>query len=162
MISSDHEPFTPSDYSVEEEPLINYTLSPWTHPQGFDHSMTFPLQHDHHLEQPSCCIPFPHPLFPSHHNLVASTKHNILNSDCDKNFLRIIIHSTIVYLEGRPHVSSPRDSSYLTWKPYFPPHHPQCVWVCIRFGICYISNHTGRHMYIDMMICWLHWLYDYA
>lgn len=32
MISSDREPFPHSEYSVEEEPLIYYTLPPWTHP----------------------------------------------------------------------------------------------------------------------------------
>lgn len=36
MILSDHEPFPPSKYGVKEEALIDYTLSPLTHPQDHD------------------------------------------------------------------------------------------------------------------------------
>lgn len=132
MISSNHEP----KYSVNEEPLIDYTLPPQTHPQDFDHSMTSPLQCDHHLEKPICCTPsFPNPFFPSHQNLVVSTKHNIIDIDCDKDFLRVIIHSTIVYLEGKLGTSiltyfhSPKTSLYLGLRSYFPASHlldPPC------------------------------------
>lgn len=125
--------------------------------------MTSHVQCNHHLEKPFCCTPFPVLSFPSHHNLVASTKHSIMSNDCDKKFLRIIIHYTIVYLEGRLHISrltrvlSIRDSSYLTWKPYFPTsclQHCPCVWICIRYGICCMSNLIGRHLYLfdDMLV----------
>jgi len=172
MTSSDHTPSPLSEYGVKEEPFIEYALSPLTRPWDYYHSATSPPQCDHHHGRTICCIPpVPHPLFPSHHNLVASTKHNIINKDCDTEFLRVIIHSTIVFLERKPGTSrstlflSPRTSLYLKWRSYFPascPLHPPCDYVNIQFGSFYMSNHTDMHMYVDVIICWLHWLYDYT
>lgn len=172
MCSQNHHAHLPfSKCGVKEEPFIEYTLSPLTHPQDYDHFTTSPPHCDHHIERPICCIPsFSQPSFHSHHNHVTSSVHDIMSNDCDEEFLRVIIHSSILYLEGDPWTSrmtnflSHRTSLYLEWRSYFPtshwPHLP-CPYVHIRFGGCYISNHTHMHMYIDVMICWLHWLYDY-
>jgi len=43
MISSDLDPFPLSKYSVKEEPLIEYSLSPWAPPQVHDQSITSPF-----------------------------------------------------------------------------------------------------------------------
>lgn len=172
MISSDCEPFSPSEYSVEGEPLIDYNLPPWTHPQCFDHSRISPLQCGHHHGQRIYWIPpFPHPSFPSHHDLVAFARYNIINNDCDREFLIVMFHCTIVYLEGKLDTSrlvynaSRRASFYLKWRSYFPTSrslHPPCNCIRISFRISYTSNHTSMHMFIDMIICWLHCLYDYT
>jgi len=172
IYSSDHALFPFYEYGVKEEAFIEYTLYHLTHRQDYDHSATTPPRRDHHVKRPIFCIPsFSHPLFPSHHNHVAFSKHDITSSDCDEEFLRVIIHSSILYLEGEPWTSrmtivlSPRTFLYLKWRSCFrashPPHLP-CDYVHIPFGGFYMSTHTSRHMYIDVMICWLHWLYDYT
>ena len=144
------------------------------HPHSYEHSINFPLQCDHHHEQPIFCTPsFPWPSFPSHHDLVASTKHNTVSNDRDREFLRVIIHSSILYLDGNPdtyrstYFVSPRASFHPeggSFSAASHPLHPPCHYDHIRFEILYMSNHNGRHEYIDidMMICWLHWLYDYT
>lgn len=153
MIYNDHGPLYLPRYDVEEEPSTRcIPPSPsYTQDCGYNHS----------IEQPICCpLPCFESPFSSHRDLVAPTKHNIVNNDCDMVFLRVIIHSTIVYVEGKPRTSrltyfpSPRASFYLEWRSYFPTYpspHPPCDCVCICFGICYMSNHTGRNVYISMI-----------
>ena len=127
MTSIDNAPFLVSEYGVKKEPFFKYTLSPLTHPQDYDHSTSSPSCSDHHIERPICCIPsFSHPSLTSHHNHVTSSKHDITSSDCDEEFSRVNIHSSILYLKGEPWTSrmtsflSPRTSLYLEWRSYFP------------------------------------------
>jgi len=119
--------------------------------------------------------------FPTNHNHVEATKYDINDKYNNGNnmpevaihqrFMNLIIDISIFWLEER--ISWTRLHPFLTyshviihvWAFYFLtshwPYHP-CDYVHIRFGICYMSNHIGRHIYIDLMICWLHWLYDYT
>ena len=76
MISSRCEPFPPPEYSVKEEPFIDYTFSPWTHRQGFDHSIVSPLQCNHHV-QPTCVSPSCWPPFPTNHNPMKAISHDV-------------------------------------------------------------------------------------
>jgi len=173
-------PFPPPEYSVKEEPFIDYTFSPWTHPQGFDHSIVSPLQCNHHV-QPSCVSPSCWPPFPTNHNPMKAISHDVNNKDnggsdmlevaIHQKFMSLVVDISIFWLQEK--ISWTRLHPFLTsshiiihlWASYFPTsrlQHPPCAWVCIRFGIFCMSNHRSRHIYIDLMICWLHWLYDYT
>ena len=128
-----------------------------------------------------CAFPSHQCPLPTNHNPIDAIKYDINNKDHNRNnmpevaiyqkFMILIIDISIFWLEER--ISWPRlhhflSSSHLiinVWEFYFPtshqPYHP-CEYVHIHFGSCYMSNHIGRHIYIDLMICWLHWLYDYT
>ena len=69
MISSDLDPFPLYEYSIKEEPLIEYSLSPWGPPQDHDQSIIPPFECDHH-GKPTCASPSHHSPFPTNHNLV--------------------------------------------------------------------------------------------
>lgn len=93
-----HGPFHLPMYDFEEEPSTRCIPASSSYPQG--------CECNHSIEKPiGCPILCPKYPFSSHHDLVASTKHNIINNDCDREFSRVIIHSTIMYLEGKPPTS---------------------------------------------------------
>jgi len=82
-----------------------------------------------------------------------------------QKFMSLIIDIYIFWLEER--ISWTRLHSFLTSSHiiihvlefYFPTsHHPNhpCDYIHILFSICHMSNNIGQHIYIVLMICWLH------
>ena len=116
--------------------------------------------------------------FPSNHNPLEEIKYdindngnNIPEVSIHKKIMSLIIDISIFWLEEtitwtrlHPFITSSHMIIHV-WASYFPsshPLHPPYNCTHIHFGICYMSNHTGRQIYIDMMICSLHLLYDYT
>ena len=108
-------------------------------------------------------------------------KHDINGKDHDGSdmpkvaihqmFMSLIVDISIFWLEEsfswtrlHPFVSSSPVIIHV-WAFYFPtPCLGDPPYDCFYpyFWICYISNHWARCLYNDLMMSWLHWLYDYT
>lgn len=98
MIPIVSEPFLHSNHSVKDEPLIDYTLSPWAPPRDNDKSIISHFQCDPH-EQHMCVSPSHQSPFPTNHNPVEAIKYDINDKDHHgNNMLEISIHQKFMSL----------------------------------------------------------------
>jgi len=135
MMSSNYEPFPPLEYSIKENPSIDYTFPAWTHPQDFDYSIVSPLQCNHHV-QPTCVSLSRRPPFPTNHNSMKAISHDINNKENEgsdmpevvihQKFMSLVVDISIFWLQEK--ISWTRLHHFLTsshiiihvWASYFP------------------------------------------